>query len=225
MPGADLQPKFEGSKIMNKKEITSSNCGDYLLFSEFLNSLKPGELYKKFQTGEFVPNCLDMKYVLDDIAFILKSMEPSENKLNALVYKIYENLFKQNDESVYLTVWQLYLLGRLSGIHDEREQRKAMVAKKIKIVIDLHINSNGFQLISYIGNECKVCPGTITNIIDALSKAHTLQAAIELETGIRASDKDIHVTQRAIEYSTKVLINKKRAHADRAKQQKGGAAQ
>jgi hypothetical protein len=66
-------------------------------------------------------------------------------------------------------------------------------------VVDLHESGNGFQIVADIDGECKAYPEAITDIMDAIDKAFTLQATIEQETGIKIPDKDIRVTQRAIE--------------------------
>jgi hypothetical protein len=71
----------------------------------------------------------------------------------------------------------------------------------IIIAVDLHESGSGFQIVADIDGECKAYPEAITDIMDAMDKALTMQAAIAQETGIKIPDKDVRVTQRAIEYN------------------------
>jgi hypothetical protein len=71
----------------------------------------------------------------------------------------------------------------------------------IIITIDLHTCGTGFQIVVEIGGVRKEYPEPIEDIKEALNKASYLKAAIKRETGQAILDKDVRVTQRAIEYN------------------------
>jgi hypothetical protein len=71
----------------------------------------------------------------------------------------------------------------------------------IIITVDLHTSGAGFQVVADINGECKGYPEPIEDIKEALDKAFILRDMIEWETGEGIPDKDVRVTQRAIEYN------------------------
>lgn len=73
--------------------------------------------------------------------------------------------------------------------------------KSYAITIDLHKSGIGFS-VSIEGPSFQAeYPKPIKDISDALSHAFELKDAVERETGYKIQEKDLCVTQRALEYN------------------------
>jgi hypothetical protein len=71
----------------------------------------------------------------------------------------------------------------------------------ITITIDLHPSGNGFQVYA---NDCTRTigyPNPVEDITEALSMAFSLRAIVEHELNITIPDKNVRVTQQAIEHN------------------------
>lgn len=70
-----------------------------------------------------------------------------------------------------------------------------------KITVDLHESGHGFQIVFDGLGVHKSYPEPIADIQDALECAFGMQIALAEETGIVIPERDVCVTQRAVEYN------------------------
>lgn len=83
-----------------------------------------------------------------------------------------------------------------------------------KITIDLHESGHGFQIVFDGPGVHKTYPEPITDIKDALDKTFILQSTLEQEMGIIIPERDVRVTQRAVEYNATATVSNMNVYRD-----------
>lgn len=90
--------------------------------------MKPGATYRAFLNGEVEDKGAMHDIIVDDIVHILTSLDFPMDRLLELVPSVVDKLQeKYGPHSHYMTSMGIYALGRMAGIHAERQSREGGV--------------------------------------------------------------------------------------------------